>query len=196
MRRSNEEMNPTGAIGKRTQFSGTRMRTGIFVGFALCAAMVAGFVTGRSYQRRAPERFASSLQRPSAGWTAAGLPDTVLRAKDPDKWHRDSLVLAQWSTTRSGPPREISRTQTLRHCTVAFEIRDSLYRKYWLLSAAARSARSPGPVISRGWVYTTVGFGAGDTVSIVLPNVFCGDIVVSSIGGSLAPPRPLELDIR
>ena len=173
------------------------MRTGVVFGFALCAALITGFVTGRSFRPSERQLPASPPPlRVAPDWAAAGLPDSVLRAKDPLKWERDSLVQAQWRVNAHARPLEISRTQTLRHCTVAFEIRDTIYRKYWLVTADARSARSPGPVISKGWVYTTKGFGAGDTVSIVLPNVFCADIVVSSIGGSLAPPRPLRLEIR
>jgi hypothetical protein len=173
------------------------MRTGIAIGFALCAALVIGFVAGVSRERmsRSSNRvIVSSRQDRGNVW---GLPDSVLRQRDTAKWTRDSISQARWRAYSHLPPREVARAQAFANCAVSFEIRDTLYRKYWLLSAEARSARSPGPVLSKGWAYTAQGFRKGDTVAIVLPNVFCGDIVVASFAGSLAPPRPpLALDVR
>ena len=167
--------------------------TGILIGFALCGALVIGFVGGSQYRLR---RWPPRVVHANAPRNVSGLPDSVLRARDPLKWQRDSVAHSRWAPTHSSPPREVSHTQTFGHCSVAFEIRDTIWGKNWLVSAEARSARSPGLVLSKGWTYTTKGFQVGDTVIIVIPNVFCSDIVITSTGGSLVVPRPLQLEVR
>lgn len=173
------------------------MRTGVVVGFALCACLVIGFVAGTEYSRRV--RNAASIRftgrSPS---TPNGLPDSVLRARDPERWVRDSMMLARARSRTRAMMREIARSQALANCAVSFEVRDTIFRKNWLLHAEARDARrASSGVISKGWAYTTRGFRPGDTVIFVMPNVFCGDIVISSFGGAHAsPPPPLALDVR
>ena len=93
---------------------------------------------------------------------------------------------------------EIWRVQAFNNCAVGFRIRDTTYGPHWLVGAEAREARTRmREPVSKGWTYTMSGFRRGDTVTIVLPNVFCGDITISSIEGSLSPPKPpIKLEVR
>lgn len=177
----------------------SRLLTGVAVGFALCAALVVGFVAGTWRERRAhasqPIASASNL----AQRMVFPQSDSAVRAKDPEQWQRDSVLQARWRARPQPPPREIWRVQALGNCAIGFEVRDTTYGPLWLLTAEARAVRGRVTglsIVSKGWTYIMNGLRPGDTVSIVLPNAFCSDIVIASIGGSLVrPPPPLRLDV-
>jgi hypothetical protein len=54
-------------------------------------------------------------------------------------------------------------------------------------------------MVAEGWAYREPGFDKGDTATVVLPNVYCGDLLIGGYGASaVAPPqrRRSELDVR
>jgi hypothetical protein len=160
------------------------MRLGILIGLALASGLALGFVGGFSYARR-------GFRSARVGARYAFVSDSERRARDPVQWTRDSTAMTARPPGRT--PREIWRVQAQRNCAVGFEIRDSANGPHFLLRADARSVRGrdPSAIVAQGWTYTMGGFRPGDTATIVLPNVDCGEITIGSIGGSLIPGRPV-----
>jgi hypothetical protein len=123
--------------------------------------------------------------------------DSAQRAKDPEQWRRDSAEQAVARLHTAGRPREIGRSQVAMHCVVNFEFRDSTYQAQPLFTAEAWARGLEGKVIAAGYTYKPDGFRRGDTARVVLPNVYCSDIVISGwSGGTALPARPLQLYIR
>lgn len=48
------------------------------------------------------------------------------------------------------------------------------------------------------YAFRPEGFQRGDTVRVVLPDVWCGDLVIGAFGASVAmtSPQPVRLDVR
>jgi hypothetical protein len=173
----------------------TPTKLGVVVGFAFAAALVTGFVAGGLYETR--RRFQRPVFTNLTRAPRTGLPDSVLRMRDTAAWIRDSLRREAWKKEPRGIPREIARVQAIKHCAVSFEMREAPYRKSWLFHASARSVRDPFPVLSEGWTLLTRDLRPVDTATVVIPNMFCGDITISGIGGSLTQPlQPPRLEVR
>jgi hypothetical protein len=125
---------------------------------------------------------------------------------DPVQRHRDSLLNARISTYRWRPPLEIRRVQAGAHCAVSYEMQDTLFRHLSLFSAKAFDSDGP-PVLSEGGqpmlplaegaAYREGGWDRGDTVTVVLPNVWCGGLgIIGSGGTAVAPPPPITVEQR
>ena len=174
------------------------MRNGFFILLGIVGALGFGFGIGVTAERhwRISER--AQAYRAQVGRMREATSDSGRRGRDPLQWQRDSIAQARFVALRFTAPREIGRQQAFRHCAVTFEIRDTTYRRPMLFNARAHSVRSSGgPVVAEGWTFSPSGWELDDTVSVVLPNVFCGDIMITGFGGSWAPPpRPLALEIR
>jgi hypothetical protein len=133
----------------------------------------------------------------------AEMPMTA-RASDPRQWREDSARLAQWEefrmrTAARRHPREVRRVQALNACAVSIEFRDTILRNLPLMHVRAWDRRNPGVLVAEGWAYREPGFDKGDTVTVVLPNVYCADLLIAGYGASaVAPPqrRRYELDVR
>jgi hypothetical protein len=119
---------------------------------------------------------------------------------DPRQWVADSAREAAWRRAQTDRwlPREIGRTQARTHCVVHFEIRDTTYRRLQLFEANARDRSQTGVVIARGYAFSPHGYQRGDTVDVVFPDVWCGDMVVGGwSAGMIDPPPPsIGLDVR
>jgi hypothetical protein len=121
------------------------------------------------------------------------------RARDPKQWVQDSARMAAWERIARDQvmPREIARFQAMMHCAVSFQFRDTLARHMQLMNAKAWDRNAPGVTVAEGWTFKPGGFQQGDTVTVVLPNVWCGDLVIGGYGTALAmPPGALGLDVR
>ncbi|MFN2563494.1 MAG: hypothetical protein ABR499_00615 [Gemmatimonadaceae bacterium] len=126
------------------------------------------------------------------------------RDSDPRQWREDSARVAQWQEIRmraSTPrhPREVRRVQALSACVVSFEFRDTTLRDLPLMHVRAWDRRNPGVVVAEGWAYREPGFDKGDTATVVLPNVYCRDLLIGGYGlSAVAPPhrRRYELEVR
>lgn len=124
-----------------------------------------------------------------------------VRRRDPRQWALDSARMAHWERvdrqSQQWGPREIERHQAMMHCAVSFQFRDTLARHMQLMNARAWDRNAPGTVVSQGWAFQREGFQRGDTVTVVIPDVWCGDIVIGSFGTSLVlDPPGLGLDVR
>jgi hypothetical protein len=131
------------------------------------------------------------------------------RASDPRQWREDSARLAQWeeflaakealARASARHPREVRRVQAVSACAVSFEFRDTTLRNLPLLRVRARDRRNPSVVVAEGWAYREPGFDKGDTATVVLPHVYCGDLLIEGVGASaVAPPqrRRYEFEVR
>jgi hypothetical protein len=121
--------------------------------------------------------------------------------RDPRQWLEDSARLAQWRAREdSSPrhlPREVRRVQALNACVVSFEFRDSAWKNLPLMHMRAYDRHNPGVVVAEGWAYREPGFTKGDTAIVVLPNIYCGDLLIGGYGASAVAPRaPASLDVR
>jgi hypothetical protein len=64
-------------------------------------------------------------------------------------------------------------------------------------SVRALDRLDPGVVVAEGWAYREPGFDKGDTATVVLPNIYCGDLLIRGYGASaVAPPPRYQLDVR
>jgi hypothetical protein len=121
------------------------------------------------------------------------------RSRDPRQWVQDSARMAAFERTareRWGP-REIARYQAMMHCAVSFQFRDTLARHMQLMNARAWDRNAPGITVAEGWAFKPGGIQQGDTVTVVLPNVWCRDLVIGSFGtASTISPKALGLDVR
>ena len=117
------------------------------------------------------------------------------RQRDPEQFRRDSasqaLISKRFEAMRHAVPAEVRRVQALSNCAISFEFRDTSYRGAKLFDVTAWDRLAPGTVVSRAMAYSETGFGRGDTATIVLPNVYCRDIVVASLGTSVVFPQLL-----
>jgi hypothetical protein len=174
------------------------MRKGVRIGLALTATFsagaVLGVVAGLQWARELQGRWARAERR---------VRPYALRLHDPAQWARDSARLAEWHARHLARPerawpREVRRVQALHSCAVSFEVRDSAWGALPLFDARAWDFRAPGAVIAEGWTYREGGFRAGDTATVVLPNVYCADLVIAGFGASVvAPPRgPVRVQVR
>jgi hypothetical protein len=121
------------------------------------------------------------------------------RTRDPRQWAQDSARMASFErmARERWRPREIARHQAMMHCAVSFEFRDSLTRHMQLMTVRASDRLAPEMTRAEGWAFDPRGFQRGDTVTVVLPNVWCGDLLITGWGTSLTiPPPPLGLDVR
>ncbi len=122
-------------------------------------------------------------------------PPYSARANDPVQWRVDSALLVRvarlgWATRR--PPREVRRVQALNTCAVSFAIRDTTWRHRQLFNAQAWDRLAPGRIIARGYAYRDGGFDAGDTATVVLPDVWCGDLLIGGYGAAAVFPSDLS----
>src|SRR5262245_59553393 len=92
-------------------------------------------------------------------------------------------------------PREIARQQAAENCAVSFEFRDTVEQHMQLFKVSAWDQMYPGTVIAAGWGFSRSGFRNHDTVSVVLPKVWCGDIVISGFSATLLQPDSLRLNV-
>ena len=123
--------------------------------------------------------------------------DSTRRAQNPEQWRRDSAAEATARVRQAGQPREVGRTQVAMHCVVNFAFGDSSFQSVPLFSAEAWRRSFEGKVIAAGYAYKPGGFRRGDTARIVLPNVYCSDVIISGwSGGAAFPFQPLQLNIR
>jgi hypothetical protein len=117
------------------------------------------------------------------------------RDRDPYQFRLDSVagdsLAKRIRVLRRTAPVEVRRIQALNNCAVSFVFRDTAYRALRLFSATAWDRLAPGTLVSRGMTYSDKGFGLGDTATVVLPNVYCRDIIVASFGGSPTLPQSL-----
>jgi len=117
------------------------------------------------------------------------------RERDPEQFRQDSaaqaLISKRIQSMRHAAPVEVRRVQAFNNCAISFEFRDTTYRSAQLFNVTAFDRLAPGTVVSRAMTYSDTGFGRGDTATVVLPNVYCRDIVVASLGNSFVPPQLL-----
>jgi hypothetical protein len=117
------------------------------------------------------------------------------RQRDPEQFRKDSaeqaLISKRFESMRHAVPAEVRRVQALSNCAVSFAFRDTSYRAAKLFDVTAWDRLAPGTVVSRAMAYSDTGFGRGDTTTVVLPNVYCRDIVVASLGTSVVFPQLL-----
>jgi hypothetical protein len=123
------------------------------------------------------------------------------RTRDPKQWREDSARLAEWEARQRDSlrhsPREVRRVQALAACAVSFEFRDTTWKNLALMRVRAWDRHAPGVVVAEGWTYREPGFNKGDTATVVLPNIYCGDLLIGSYGASrVVPRRPPRLDVR
>ena len=117
------------------------------------------------------------------------------RQRDPEQFRKDSIAAALIArrSNRVGhsAPVEVRRVQALSNCAVSFEFRDSTHRDLKLFDVAAWDRLAPGTVVSRAMTYSETGFRRGDTATVVLPNVYCRDIIIGSFGSTMVPQQSL-----
>jgi hypothetical protein len=123
------------------------------------------------------------------------------RSRDPRQWREDSARRAQWEAREGASPqhqpREIRRVQALNACAISFEFRDTSWKNLPLMHVRAWDRLNPGAVVAEGWAYREPGFNKGDTATVVLPNIYCGDLLVGGYGASaVGPPPRRRLDVR
>ena len=139
---------------------------GVVVGAVLDAIILPAAHTMRA-QRRPPIRVFTARQR------------------DPEQFRKDSaadaLISKRFQAMRHAIPAEVRRVQALSNCAVSFEFRDTSYRAATLFNVTAWDRFSPGTEVSRAMAYSETGFDRGDTATVVLPNVYCRDIVEKQI---------------
>ena len=115
---------------------------------------------------------------------AARLRILTARQRDPAQFRKDSAAQAEivnrLRTHR--PPLEVRRTQAATNCAVSFEFQDGEYHQAKLFEVSAWDRLAPGIVVTRAFTYRETGFNKGDTATVVLPNVYCRDIIVASMG--------------
>ena len=115
------------------------------------------------------------------------------RQKDPEQFRKDSiaeaLIAKRFESARNRAPIEVRRVQAFNNCAVSFAFRDTSYRAAKLFDVTAWDRLTPGTVVSRAMTYSETGFGQGDTATVVLPNVYCRDIIVASLGTSVVYPQ-------
>ena len=168
--------------------------TWLLVALTLSAGLGAGALLGRHWRAEVLRREWRQLER---RWGEA-----ARRRRDPEQWRRDSARQAEWEAqARRRPrplhPREVRRAQVFAHCAVSFEIRDSTWGALTLFNARAWARARPGLVVAEGWSYDESGYEAGDTVTVVLPNVYCSEITIGGFGAALAAPEPpVRLRVR
>jgi hypothetical protein len=128
-------------------------------------------------------------------WAQRQAPIQVLtaRQRDPEQFRKDSAAQAltskQFESVRPSIPAEVRRVQAFRHCAISFEFRDTSFRAAKLFDVTAWDRMAQGTVVSRAMAYSETGFSRGDTATVVLPNVYCRDIVVASMGRSVVFPQ-------
>jgi hypothetical protein len=114
------------------------------------------------------------------------------RQRDPEQFRKDSASQAsiskRFAAMRHAVPAEVRRVQALSNCAISFEFRDTIYRAAKLFDVTAWDRLAPGTVVSRAMAYSESGFSRGDTATVVLPNVYCRDILVASLGTSVVFP--------
>ena len=128
-------------------------------------------------------------------WAQRRPPIQVLtaRQRDPEQFRKDSAAQAltskRFESLRHEVPAEVRRVQAFSHCAVSFEFRDTTFHAAKLFDVTAWDRMAQGTVVSRGLAYSETGFSRGDTATVVLPNVYCRDIVVASMGRSVVFPQ-------
>lgn len=171
--------------------------TWLLVGLALLAGGAAGVLAGRHW----------AAWSARAAWHRArrNVVDVAARAHDPAGWRRDSAAraareaaaFAAFARRGREVPLEVRREQVSRHCALSYAIRDTAYRGATLFHVRAENARRVGVTLAEAWAYRPGGWGPGDTVTVVVPDVWCGRLLVFPSGSSaVAPPEPLRIDLR
>ena len=122
--------------------------------------------------------------------------DSARRVDAPEQWRADSVQQAAARLRQAGRPQEVRRSQVETHCVVDFLFRDSPTPLPTLFSARVRGRDFDGRVVATGYAYTPHGFGRGDTAHVVLPNVNCGNILISGWASGALEQPPMRLDVR
>lgn len=158
---------------------------------ALTVGVLAGITADQYFRLRTWREIILEHRRAAARSTT--------RDRDPKQWVQDSARMAAWEHMGRGRwgPREVARYQAAMHCAVSFQFRDTLSHHMQLFGAKAWDRNAPGVTVAEGLAFRPGGIQKGDTVTVVLPNIWCRDLVVSGYSMSLtmAPPA-LGLDVR
>ena len=172
--------------------SARQVPTWLLIGLAVAAGAFAGAYAEHAwqnwdwrveYQRRARQ----------SEWNAS---DSARRVNAPEQWRADSLEQVAARLRQAGLPLEVRRSQVEAHCVVDFLFRDGATPLPTLFSAEARGREFDGRVVAKGYAYAPGGFDRGDTAHVVLPNVNCGNILISGwASGGLGQP-PMRLEVR
>lgn len=171
------------------------MRRSVPIAMIVALAVLAGAFVGGLIATTWRER---QLQRE---WELgqAKLVLNLERATNPRRWKGDSLDAHTAGPFSSPPglgPREVRRLQAANTCVVSLEIRDSSWGNFQLFTARAWHRMAPGQVVAEASAYREQGLRAGDTVTVVFPNVECGEIISGGYGGSVVRAARPELPGR
>jgi hypothetical protein len=77
---------------------------------------------------------------------------------------------------------EVARHQAFMHCAVSFQVRDTVSHHMQLMNARAWDRSMPSAVVGEAFAFNSGGFQRGDTVTVVFPNTWCGDIAIGGWG--------------
>ena len=135
------------------------------------------------YQRRAQQ-------------SARGASDSARRVNQPEQWRADSLDQVAARLRRAGAPEEVRRSQVESHCVIDFLFHETAKPLPVILWAEVRGRDFDGRVAASCYAYKPTVFDRGDTAHVVLPNVNCGNILISGwASGALSRP-PMRLDVH
>jgi hypothetical protein len=166
--------------------------TWLLIALVLTTGLAAGILIGRHWRATAlSAQWRRGQRAASEAWR---------RRLYPDEWRRDSLARAAIDSIHmrqplSRPPREIARQQIFNDCAVAFTIRDTIERVRFFEVRASLIGIS-GHVVTKASTYRPNGFGAGDTVWLVLRDMPCGDFAIRSFAHLTEHPESLRVRAR
>jgi hypothetical protein len=159
----------------------------LVVAVALVAGLATGVLIGRHWSAAAWRHAWAHYEQARREWTRS-LQD------------REAGQRGAGSAIRSARAVEVRRAQVSSHCAVSFEVRDTVAAGLELFRAQAREPSSVDTgVIAEGWSYREGGYRKGDTATVVLPHIPCGNLWISGFGWSSAAPvwpASPQLDIR
>jgi hypothetical protein len=82
----------------------------------------------------------------------------------------------------------VRREQFTTDCLVTFQLPDTTYANWVMLSVRARG--QGGTLIGRGAAYAETGFGPADRVTVSVQNVQCTEVVSFDLSMLPALPKP------
>ena len=154
-----------------------QISTAALIALSAAAGLGAGVLIGRLWGSHLEARAVAASRALAA---------TVHRWRDPEHWARDSTQrAAAFRRPWRVPAREVRRLQVATDCVVTIAMPDSLPAGFaWV------TVRAQGPgneLLGRGGAYREEGFGAGEWVDVVLPEVGCRTIYGLGFGLSRIP---------
>ncbi len=154
------------------------------VGMSILAGAVAGLLAGRLWTH------VIDLQEQRLFFR---LSQQIQRRRDPARWIRDSVARerAFRAFPPVAPPQEIRREQMLSDCLVTFQLPDTTFANWVLFEVYARDAR--GALLGRAGAYNEGGFGPGDRMSVIVPDVRCASVAgfgLNMLPATSKPPPP------